>query len=364
MTAKPRRWCSVSLDLDNKWSYLKTHGEPKWQELPSYLQLVVPRVLDLLDDLGMKITFFIVGQDAAQPNDAQVLHSIAEAGHEIGNHSFHHEPWLHRYSPEQLHEELGKAENAIAEATGQSTCGFRGPGFSVSPTLLRVLDERGYRYDASTFPTFLGPIARAYYFFTAKLTPEQREERKLLFGSPWAGFWPLRPFVWKELPSQLLEIPVTTMPVFKVPIHLSYVLYLAGYSKLLAWAYFRASMALCRLFRVRPSLLLHPLDFLGGDDEPDLDFFPAMQMTGEEKVAICRRVLGWFANNYEVLTMEEAAIREKNGKSVRKRSLSLLGKPESQVNFEESNDVAETSDYTEQKPTVTEAETLHDEAPL
>ncbi len=39
---------SLSLDLDNRWSYMKTHGDEGWESFPSYLDVVVPRVLDLL----------------------------------------------------------------------------------------------------------------------------------------------------------------------------------------------------------------------------------------------------------------------------------------------------------------------------
>ena len=39
------RRASLSLDLDNLWSYLKVHGDPSWEGFPSYLDLVVPRVL-------------------------------------------------------------------------------------------------------------------------------------------------------------------------------------------------------------------------------------------------------------------------------------------------------------------------------
>src|SRR6478752_92451 len=77
---------SLSLDLDNKWSYLKTHGDRGWEEFPSYLDGVVPRFLDVLDKLGLRITVFIVGQDAALSKNRAALASIADAGHEIGNH--------------------------------------------------------------------------------------------------------------------------------------------------------------------------------------------------------------------------------------------------------------------------------------
>ena len=40
---------SLSLDLDNKWSYMKTHGDAGWESFPSYFDLLIPRVLRLLD---------------------------------------------------------------------------------------------------------------------------------------------------------------------------------------------------------------------------------------------------------------------------------------------------------------------------
>jgi len=74
-TSKPL--ASLSLDLDNKWSYLKTRGDRAWQSLPSYLDLVVPRVLELLKTLDLTITVFVVGQDAALAVHREPLAAIA-----------------------------------------------------------------------------------------------------------------------------------------------------------------------------------------------------------------------------------------------------------------------------------------------
>src|SRR5580692_2182776 len=79
---------SLSLDLDDRWTYLKTRGEPAWRDYPTYLAAVVPRVLKFLEELSLRITFFIVGQDAAVRPNRHLLQSIAAAGHEIGNLSF------------------------------------------------------------------------------------------------------------------------------------------------------------------------------------------------------------------------------------------------------------------------------------
>jgi hypothetical protein len=296
---------SLSLDLDNKWSYMKTHGDAGWESLPSYLETVVPRALEILDKRELKITFFIVGMDAEQEQSRPILRSIAQAGHEIGNHSFRHEPWLHLYSRQELEQELLQAEENIHAATGCRPVGFRGPGFSFSQELLALLKQRGYIYDASTFPTFLGPLARACYFMRSQLTAGQAEERKGLFGSFREGFRSNKMYLWTTSAGDLAEVPVTTMPWFRVPIHVSYLLYLATYSPAIARAYFSTALRLCRLNGVQPSLLLHPLDLLGGDDDKGLGFFPAMNLSGRFKTDFVAGVLEEYAARFEVLPLVE-----------------------------------------------------------
>jgi peptidoglycan-N-acetylglucosamine deacetylase len=315
---------SLSLDLDNQWSYMKIHGDAGWDSFPSYLNLVVPRALDFLAQRHLRITFFIVGQDAALAKNQVALRSIAEAGHEIGNHSFHHESWLHLYSEAEIEQEISIAEAAIQQVTGQQPVGFRGPGYSFSPSVLRVLAKRSYHYDASTFPTFLGPIARAYYFMTSNLSKAERQKRKALFGGFKEGLQPLKPYQWCLGTDQLIEMPVTTMPIFKVPIHFSYVLYLSVYSPALALLYFRTALWLCKLTKTQPSLLLHPLDFLGQADVPELAFFPGMNLPTAKKLATLSKAIDLLCRQFTVLPMQEHAYR------VAERRLPIL-QPRSRV---------------------------------
>jgi hypothetical protein len=299
---------SLSVDLDNQWSYMKIHGDRGWDSFPSYLDLVVPRILRLLDDLDLTVTFFIVGQDAALRKNEAALRSIAAAGHEIGNHSFHHDPWIHMNTEQAVEDELELAEEHIEQATGQRPAGYRAPGYSLSDATLLALKRRGYRYDASTLPTFIGPLARAYYFLNARLSEEQKNQRKALFGSVRDGFRPLRPYRWHidgdDRGKGLIEIPVTTLPIFRVPFHFSYILYLAGYSRGLALTYFRTALMLCRMTGVQPSLLLHPLDFLGCDDLEGLDFFPAMNLTGETKTSVVKNALANLSSRFGMTTIK------------------------------------------------------------
>jgi len=280
---------------------MKTHGDTGWEDLPSYLDLVVPRVLSFLQERDLNISFFIVGQDAALEKNQCAIRSIAEAGHEVGNHSFSHEPWLHLYSKSEIIAEFEKTETALEAITGERPVGFRGPGFSVSEAVVEVLASRGYEYDCSTLPTYFAPVARLFYFLRSPgMTKEEREKLNKLFGNFSDGFRSLRPHLLNA--GDLIEIPVTTFPFFKTPIHLTYLMYLASFSPVLARSYWTSAITACRLAGVQPSLLLHPLDFLSGDEVPELKFFPGMNMPSARKLELLDFVIALMRKHFDVGT--------------------------------------------------------------
>jgi hypothetical protein len=147
-----------------------------------------------------------------------------------------------------------------------------------------------------------------YYFWNSKLTKEERESRKELFGSYKEGFYPLKPFIWKLNNNKtLLEIPVTTMPLFKIPFHLSYLLYISGYSMGLMKVYLNFSLWMCKITKTSPSILLHPLDLISGDKVPQLAFFPGMNIPTEKKVKVFKYALERLKKDFEILPMLEFA---------------------------------------------------------
>jgi len=312
---KNKPLASISLDLDDQWSYMKVHGDEGWDKYPSYLDIVVPFVLDLLEELDVRITFFIVGQDAAFEKNGKILSSIVKRGHEIGNHSFHHESWLKSYSKEKIEAEIIHAEEVIFQATGTITTCFRGPGFSWSNDLLEVLKKRNYRFDASLLPTYISPLMRMYYFWKSNLTKEERESRKELFGSFKEGFYSVKPFFWNLKNSQkIMEIPVTTIPFFKIPFHLSYILYISSYSKWLMNAYLSFAIFMFKITGSQPSYLLHPLDLISGDKVPQLAFFPGMNIPTERKIEVFKYVIQKLKQNFEILPMLQFADKCANKK--------------------------------------------------
>jgi len=196
--------------------------------------------------------------------------------------------------------------------------GFRGPGFSWSIDLLKVLESRGYIFDASTLPTYLGPLARMYYFWKSDLSKKEKKARKELFGRFSEGFRSLKPYYWNLGENKkIMEIPVTTMPVFKLPFHLSYLLYLSNFSMGLMKLYLYIAISLCKITRTPVSFLLHPLDLVGGDQIPQLSFFPGMNIESKRKTEVFKKIIRILKRHYRPVSMNEFFEQYKSTKRIK-----------------------------------------------
>lgn len=333
MTTAPtdrRPLASISLDADNLWSYLRTHGDPAWQDRPSYLPVLAERMRELFAAHRLTPTVFVVGADAAGPDGPDFVSSLVEFGCEIGNHSYEHQPWLHLYSPVELREELRRTEEALQAAGAPKPRGFRAPGYSMSPDLMRALLELDYDYDCSVLATWIGPLARQYYLRSNPgLSAQERTQRKALFGSVWDATLPNKGFTWTSTDGAggprrmaLTELPVTVFPGARVPMHASYVIYLDALSPRLARAFVASAVRACVLSGTTPSLLLHPLDLLDRHDAPGLEFFPGMGAELSRKREVLDHLLTLLARHYRLVSTAEHA-REVAG-STKHRAAEVL----------------------------------------
>ncbi len=104
---------------------------------------VTPRLLDLLDEHGVRATFFLIGRFVrACPGLAR---EVAARGHSIGNHTDTH-PNLIWLSRPRIAEELQRCHQAIAQSTGSSATRWLRPPFGYrGPQLNAVVRLQGYR---------------------------------------------------------------------------------------------------------------------------------------------------------------------------------------------------------------------------
>ena len=67
--------------------------------------------------------------------------------------------------------------------------------------------------------------------------------------------------------------------------------------------YLNIALTLCRLTHTEPSFLLHPLDLLGGDQVPELAFFPGMDLKAAQKVKVFEKVLQKLGKHFTLVPM-------------------------------------------------------------
>ena len=295
---KPTKTASVSLDMDNCWAYLRTHGDESWSSFPSFLHIAVPRIAEFFSTYNVRPTVFVVGKDLDLDDGKKALDTFSALDFEIGNHSETHRVDFHNLSEEGIEEEISVCGDKILSLTGYRPLGFRGPSFQLSEEIANKLVELNYRYDASSYPTSIGPLARAYHLFHAKLSREEKRKQRHLFGGFRSAFAPLERYDWQLDSGALIEVPVTTMPILRLPIHFTYLNYLADFSQTLASVYFKSALSLLHSFNVKPCLLFHATDFLGKSDPLVPAFLPGMKSDADRKIAFLHKLFHSFEKDY------------------------------------------------------------------
>ena len=112
----------------------------------------VDRILELLDEVGVKGTFFIQGR-VAETFPELPAQLVAE-GHEVQSHGFSHRA-LYTMNRRELRNELERAKKTVEDASGTRVWAFRAPDFSIHRSnlwALEVLAEVGFEVDSSIFP--------------------------------------------------------------------------------------------------------------------------------------------------------------------------------------------------------------------
>ena len=152
------------------------------------------RLLDVLDEAGVRATFFVLG-NVAEAHPA-LVREVARRGHELGSHTHSHE-LIFRTEPSAFRADMERSLAGLQDLTGQPVLGFRAPEFSVGHLrhwCFEILAELGFRYDSSVFPL---PHAR--------------------YGIPDA---PRHPFAIATPGGEIQEYPLATWDVgrFRLPV--------------------------------------------------------------------------------------------------------------------------------------------------
>jgi len=206
----------VTVDLDPLDAYHAIHGlEPAPRALRDHLSAVaIPRFRELFERLGLRATFFAVGQDLRSDRVAALLREAVAAGHEVGNHTHTHPYGLLDLPPAEQAAEMDRCHERIADATGVAPVGFRAPGYFLDGATLALLVERGYRYDSSMLPSW--PYYAAKLAVLGRMGLQGRTSRSRLHPltsllSPDRPYRPDPERPWRRGNAPLLELPAASL---------------------------------------------------------------------------------------------------------------------------------------------------------
>lgn len=150
------------------------------------IELNTNAVLEILDELGIKATFFFIGRLAR--DIPGLVKKVAQAGHEIACHNYLHLR-IFGIEKDEFKDKLLGAKKDLEDVSGQPVYGFRAPDFSITESsfwALDVLKEAGFVYDSSVYPFGLHDVY---------------------------GIKDADTFI-HELPNGLIEFPMSTVELF------------------------------------------------------------------------------------------------------------------------------------------------------
>jgi polysaccharide deacetylase family protein (PEP-CTERM system associated) len=180
----------------------RTDWDRPYAEFPRH----VHAVLDLLDEVAARATFFLLGMTVA--NYPGLVREVVARGHEPASHGYAHER-VHAQTREGFRADVARSIEAIEQTTGLRPTVYRAPAFSINrrtPWAYDILAELGVtidssQYDSPRIPDRLGAIPDEPYRLR---TQEGRE----LWEYPVATWGPL-PIggggYWRLLPAQAMR---------------------------------------------------------------------------------------------------------------------------------------------------------------
>ncbi|MDR0307895.1 MAG: polysaccharide deacetylase family protein [Chitinispirillales bacterium] len=133
--------------LDNE----STKTAKEWQCYEPRIHDNMERIFGILDETGVKATFFCLGWIAEKYPD--VIKTIADKGYEIGTHTHMHQ-LIYEQHPNVFANDMERSIKTLEDISGKKVRCFRAPGFSLCRDNLWVFDilvNLGITIDSSVF---------------------------------------------------------------------------------------------------------------------------------------------------------------------------------------------------------------------
>lgn len=165
----------LSIDVEDYFqvsAFEKVSPPTSWGGRELRVEANTERVLSILDEDGIKATFFVLGWVAERC--PQLVKRITACGHEVASHGYGHKR-VGQQSRVAFREDIRRSKTILEDLADAEVMGYRAPSYSISHQTPWAFDEllaAGYRYDSSVFPIqhdfygipdwprFAGPISK------------------------------------------------------------------------------------------------------------------------------------------------------------------------------------------------------------
>ncbi len=145
----------LTIDVEDYFqveNFKKVINFSDWGKYENRVVKNTEQILKILEDAGVKATFFVLGWTAEKFPD--LVRCVHKEGHEVASHGYAHCP-IFTQTPELFRQDLVKSKKILEEIIKEPILGYRAPTFSLTERSLWALDiliEEGFRYDSSVLP--------------------------------------------------------------------------------------------------------------------------------------------------------------------------------------------------------------------
>lgn len=179
---------ALTVDVEDYFqvsAFENTINRNDWDRLEHRIVVNMDRILQLFSDADLKATFFVLSWIAERYPD--IVRQIVNQGHELASHGHAHQR-VSDLTESEFRQDILRAKSTLEDLSGVAVKGYRAPSYSISRAniwALNILREAGYEYSSSIYP-----VKHDHYGF-----PEAPR------------------FVFRDVNSGMIEIPITTVKI-------------------------------------------------------------------------------------------------------------------------------------------------------
>ncbi len=297
---------TVQIDVDGEWVIFQHFGYDVHNPVDRMYESSLPRFLDLFDQYGIKATLFVVGRDLKIQRRVHLLKEAVARGHEIANHTMNHAEGFSCLPLSKKKAEIYEADTIIKDTLGIAPKGFRAPSNDVDTETLGILQDFGYQYDSSLMATYWGPLIRWVKFFSLRTGRKDHYLGRFFHGrAPLFPYHPDPDCIFKKGSMDIIEVPITTMPFFRIPFHVSFTF--ATYALGLGLALFNTGYSLLKHTSLPLNLIFHTNELADPFSDKRIRRQLGLNLPLKTKEMICRHILDHITKDFILLPTREYA---------------------------------------------------------